>query len=145
MFSDLPCQSAFKDTDNDGTNYPYTCGFPFITSGKTYSQCTYDPDYDTPWCYHPNYDPAWGFCDEGCPQEKLQCNGADECCQQYRKCGVGQGDCDGPSTGWTDCRKGLVCGDNNCGGQTGGQFKHRIFEGMGLAHSLQNNEKYFIF
>ena len=35
----------------------------------------------------------------------------ENCCSSYRKCWLGEGDCDFDH----DCYSGLVCGNNNCG------------------------------
>merc|ERR1711872_439455 len=40
------------------------------------------------------------------------CNGGDSCCNGH--CLEGEGDCDSDS----DCQRGLLCGDNNCKGNS---------------------------
>ena len=41
-----------------------------------------------------------------------KCTGGDDCCTQDNPCGLGEGDCDHDS----DCKPGLYCGLDNCGG-----------------------------
>ena len=35
------------------------CKFPFEYNDKTYTDCTKDGGYDSPWCYTEN---SWGYC-----------------------------------------------------------------------------------
>lgn len=44
------------------------------------------------------------------------CNGGDSCCTSSNQCSIGEGDCDLES----DCLGDLVCGTNNCEGDTFG-------------------------
>ena len=44
----------------------------------------------------------------------MRCNGGDSCCAEDNLCDVGEGDCDRDS----DCLEGLICGKDNCVGNT---------------------------
>ena len=46
------------------------------------------------------------------------CSGGDSCCSDDHKCGHGEGDCDKDS----DCKDGLICGENNCQMAYGAQW-----------------------
>ena len=42
------------------------------------------------------------------------CHGGKYCCTKANQCGVGEGNCGKDE----DCKKGLVCGRDNCNGET---------------------------
>ena len=42
------------------------------------------------------------------------CNGEDDCCKEKNPCGEAEGDCDSNK----DCKAGLTCGEDNCGGKS---------------------------
>jgi len=56
-------------------------------------------------CAGPGFDATDDCCRIG-----AGCFGGDSCCTPSRRCGLGEGDCDSNS----DCRRGLVCGHDNC-------------------------------
>ena len=45
---------------------------------------------------------------------KIVCNGGDSCCTTSNQCDIGEGDCDINA----ECKSGLVCGLQNCIGDT---------------------------
>ena len=38
------------------------------------------------------------------------CRGGDTCCRSWKRCAIGEGDCDSDS----ECQPGLRCGKDNC-------------------------------
>ena len=42
------------------------------------------------------------------------CNGGNDCCTSSNQCGINEGDCDSDN----ECKVNLVCGRNNCVGDT---------------------------
>ena len=59
---------------------------------------------------------------------ELRCRGGDHCCvrNDVRLCREGEGDCARDS----DCDVGLICGQNNCGGQGG------LWDSEGVIYSI---------
>ena len=59
----LPLTVVSKSSNLNGFKMICTdsekCKFPFEFKDKTYTDCTKDGGYDTPWCYTED---SWGYC-----------------------------------------------------------------------------------
>jgi len=112
-FAGDKCEKAVITTFS-GNSKGAPCVFPFEGyNGVTFTECTTKNanggDYDYLWCATTSSyvaDHKWGKCPG--------CVGGDSCCESDNLCGINEGDCDHHS----DCKEGLVCGENNCVGDS---------------------------
>jgi len=105
-FTGDSCQTEIVTTFKGNSNGA-SCVFPFHGYGKDFSECTdYKGDGYT-WCSTTadyDTDHKWGMC---------SCIGGNSCCSDG-VCGVNEGDCDKDG----DCAGDLVCGSDNCVGDS---------------------------